>query len=131
MKNDPKMMNPAALAYLGDAVYEVYVREHVLASGQPKARKLHFMAVDYVRASAQAKALRTMMGGFLTDEEMIQAKRARNHRSSSVPRHADPVDYKLATAFEALIGYLRLKGDRERMEEIIKEAIRITDEEKT
>ena len=71
-----------------------------------------------------------MMGGYLTGEEMSQAKRARNHRTSSVPRHADPVDYKLATAFEALVGYLYLRGDRKRMEDIIGEAIRIIEEEK-
>ena len=129
VKTDPKMMNPAALAYIGDAVYEVHVREHVLATGQTKARQLHFMSVDYVKAASQAKALREMMGGYLTGEEMSQAKRARNHRSSSVPRHADPVDYKLATDFEALIGYLYLRGDRKRMEDIIGEAIRIIEEE--
>lgn len=130
VKTDPKMMNPAALAYIGDAVYEVHVREHVLVTGQTKARQLHFMSVDYVKAASQAKALREMMRGYLTGEEMSQAKRARNHRSSSVPRHADPVDYKLATAFEALIGYLYLRGDRKRMEDIIGEAIRIIEEEK-
>ncbi|MFR9193294.1 MAG: Mini-ribonuclease 3 [Anaerovoracaceae bacterium] len=129
VKTDPKMMNPAALAYIGDAVYEVYVRDHVLTGGQTRVNRLHFMAVGYVRAASQAKALREMMEGFLTDEEMSQAKRARNHRSSSVPRHADPVDYKLATAFEALIGYLYLRGDRKRMEDIIGEAIRIIEEE--
>ena len=130
VKTDPKMMNPAALAYIGDAVYEVYVRDHVLTGGQTRVNRLHFMAVGYVRAASQAKALREMMEGYLTGEEMSQAKRARNHRSSSVPRHADPVDYKLATAFEALVGYLYLRGDRKRMEDIIGEAIRIIEEEK-
>ncbi len=124
---DPRMMNTTSLAFLGDAVYEVYIRNHVMESGQVNANRLHSMAVKYVRAQSQASVLKQMLGGFLTEEETALAKRARNHRSSSSPRHADPVDYKLATAFEALIGYLYLKRDEERAREIMAEAVRLTD----
>lgn len=124
---DPRMMNTTSLAFLGDAVYEVYIRNHVMESGQVNANRLHSMAVKYVRAQSQASVLKQMLGGFLTEEEAALAKRARNHRSSSRPRHADPVDYKLATAFEALIGYLYLKRDEERAREIMAEAVRLTD----
>lgn len=124
---DPRMMNTTSLAFLGDAVYEVYIRNHVMESGQVNANRLHSMAVKYVRAQSQAFVLKQMLGGFLTEEETALAKRARNHRSSSRPRHADPVDYKLATAFEALIGYLYLKRDEERAREIMAEAVRLTD----
>ena len=135
---DPKTMNTTALAYIGDAVYEIYVRERVLAaSGQPgrvqaqcspqaqgfrqaeKERQkaafgahvdaLHKRAIRYVRADGQAKALRAMMrDGFLTVEEEALVRRARNHKSASKPKNADPMDYKKATALEALIGYWHL-----------------------
>ena len=83
------------------------------------------MAVPFVKASGQAQAVRELMKGFLTDEELALAKRARNHRTSSKPRNADPVEYKLATAFEALIGALYLSGETDRIEEIIGEALNI------
>lgn len=135
---DPKTMNTTALAYIGDAVYEIYVRERVLAaSGQPgrvqaqgstqaqgfrqaeKERQkaafgahvdaLHKRAIRYVRADGQAKALRAMMrDGFLTAEEEALVRRARNHKSASKPKNADAMDYKYATALEALIGYWHL-----------------------
>ena len=137
---DPKTMNTTALAYIGDAVYEIYVRERVLAaSGQPgrvqaqgspqaqgfrqaeKERQkaafgahvdaLHKRAIRYVRADGQAKALRAMMrDGFLTAEEEALVRRARNHKSASKPKNADAMDYKYATALEALIGYWHLKA---------------------
>ena len=84
---------------------------------------LHKMAVTYVRAEAQAKAIKSLMRDFLTEEETAIVKRARNHKSVSKSRSAGPVAYKLATAFEALIGYLYLDGQDERMTEIVKEAV--------
>ncbi len=147
---NPREMNTTALAYIGDAVYEIYVREHVLAaSGQPgstpaqagmpaaKGRTvfgahvdaLHKRAVRYVRADGQAKALRAMMrDGFLSEAEEALVRRARNHKSASKPKNADAMDYKYATALEALIGYWYLcahadadedNAARTRMEEII------------
>ena len=121
---DPRTLNPAVLAFIGDAVYEVYIRKLVVESGQANANKLHFAAVSYVKAESQARALRSLMDGFLTAEETALAKRARNHKTPSRPRNVDPVDYRLATAFEALIGYLYLKQDFERAEEIMAEAAR-------
>ena len=119
MNQKIRNMNTTALAYMGDAVYEVYIRQWAMASGQPAADKLHAMAVPFVKASGQAQAVRELMKGFLTDEELALAKRARNHRTSSKPRNADPVEYKLATAFEALIGALYLSGETDRIGEAL------------
>lgn len=122
-------MNTTALAFLGDAVYEVRVREHLLKNGGHHADRLHRDAVDFVRAKAQAGIIKKM-AGMLTEEELALAKRARNRKSATKPKNADPVDYKWATAFEALIGYLYLAGEYDRLEEIIKEAIRAIETER-
>ncbi len=123
---NPRQINTTALAYIGDAVYEIYVRERVLAasgeasaaSGQQKAfgahvDALHRQAIRYVRAEGQAKAIKAMLAeGFLTAEEEALVKRARNHKSASKPKNADAMDYKYATAFEALIGFWHLTARR-------------------
>lgn len=134
---NPKKINTTALAYIGDAVYEIYVREHVLGqdlSGMDKnfgahVDALHKRAIRYVRADGQAKAVKAMLNeGFLSDEEAALVRRARNHKTASKPKNADAMDYKYATAFEALIGFWHLSaqagGDgsaeaKQRMEEII------------
>lgn len=125
INKDIKQINTTALAYMGDSVYEVYVRKYVMETGQTNADKLHAMAVPFVRAEGQALAAKEMMTSFLTDEEAALTKRARNHKTTSKPKNASPMDYKWATAFEALVGYLYLGGQLQRMEEIIFEAIRI------
>lgn len=122
---DIKQINTTALAYMGDAVYEVYIRKHVMETGQVNTDRLHFMSVPYVKAEGQARAVKSIMNGFLTEEETALVKRARNHKSASKPRNANPIDYKLSTAFEALIGYLYLCGNIERMEEVIEKAIKV------
>ena len=134
---NPKKINTTALAYIGDAVYEIYVREHVLGQdlrGMDKnfgahVDALHKRAIRYVRADGQAKAVKAMLNeGFLGDEEAALVRRARNHKTASKPKNADALDYKYATAFEALIGFWHLSaqagGDdgadaKQRMEEII------------
>ena len=133
----PKEINTTALAYIGDAVYEIYVREHVLGQDLRGIDKnfgahvdaLHKRAIRYVRADGQAKAVKAMLNeGFLGDEEAALVRRARNHKTASKPKNADAMDYKYATAFEALIGFWHLSaqagGDdgadaKQRMEEII------------
>lgn len=128
MKRNPKEINTTALAFLGDAVYEVYARNHVMEDGCQRADQLHRMAVKYVCADGQAKAVKSLMQDFLTEEEIKLVKRARNHKTTSKARSADPVTYKLATAFEALIGYLHLAGDAARMEVVIAEALKRIEE---
>ncbi len=106
-------MNTTILAFIGDSVYEVYVRNFVIKSGETSPEKLHREAVKYVRAESQAQALRILIPE-LTEEELALVKRARNKKITSKPKNADPIEYKMATAFEALIGglYLRQKTDR-------------------
>lgn len=109
------------LAYVGDAVYELAVREYLVGQGLVKVNRLHRETVKYVRASAQAKVLFALEDR-LSDEEMAVIRRGRNTKSS-VPKNADVIEYRHATAFEALIGFLYLRGDQVRLQEIIASAI--------
>lgn len=120
-------LNTTALAFLGDAVYETFIRNRVLEKGEVHADMLHRKAVRYVQASSQAKALRKLLP-ILTEEETALVKRARNRKSASKPKNADPVDYKLATAFEALIGFLYLSHQEERLRQIQEQAALLAEE---
>ena len=124
-----KDLSSLALAYYGDALYEVFIRERVIRLGaSPKVDVLNKAGIRYVNAAAQAKAVKTMIDeGFLSEEELTIAKRARNHRTATKAKNADPVDYKWATALEALIGWLKLTGQENRMTEVMEEAARITE----
>ena len=127
-KAELNRMNTTTLAYLGDAVFEVIVREKIVTEKPGDVDRAHHTAVRYVSAAGQAKAARAMVAsGFLTEEEEQIYKRARNHRSMSRPQHADPRDYKVATGFEALLGFLYLSDERQRLREIAAEAVRIVD----
>lgn len=127
-KDEIRKINTTTLAYLGDAVFEVIVREKIVTEKPGDVGRAHHTAVRYVSASGQAKAAKAMIAeGFLTDEEERIYKQARNHRSMSRPQNADPREYKIATGFEALLGYLYLADDRERLREIAAEAVRIVD----
>lgn len=121
-------MNTTTLAYLGDAVFEVIIREKIVCDKPGDAGRAHHTAVRYVSAGGQAAAARSMLAsGFLSEDEAALLRRARNHRSMSRPQHADPKEYKLATGFEALLGFLYLTDKRERLREIAAEAVRIVD----
>lgn len=122
-------MNTTVLAFLGDAVYEACIRKHVIEKGQVNADLLHKAAVRFVRADAQAGALKAMMDE-LSEEEQNLVKRARNKKISTKPKNADPVEYKLATAFEALIGFLYLSQRHERMETVISRTIDLIENSK-
>lgn len=113
-------MPPLALAYLGDAVYELYVRYRLLQGPVLPPAALHRQAVQRVRASAQASVLRQWLSILKDDEEEV-ARRGRNARVQ-VPPGADAADQHYSTAFEALIGYLYLVGRRERLEELLETA---------
>ncbi len=110
------------LAFMGDAVYEASIREHIFYTKNIGADKLHRLAVSYVNAGAQAGALKSIIP-YLHEEEMTLIKRARNKKITSKPKNADPITYKWATAFEALLGYLYLSGEKERLTELIGMAI--------
>lgn len=122
-------MDTTTLAYMGDAVYELQIRELLIGRNKGDVGKVHKRAIAYVSSDGQSKALKTMMKDFLTEEERKLVKRARNKRATSRPRNADPRRYKLATGFEALIGALYLVGDKDRLEKVIHEAVRIIEED--
>lgn len=123
---NPEIMNTNALAFIGDGVYEVYIREYVLSMGTVDVNKLHRLAVGYVKAEAQCLVMKSLLDE-LDDGEMAVVRRARNHKQRTKAKSADIITYKWATAFEALIGYLYYKKDIERMEYIIKRGIEITE----
>ncbi len=125
---DTKNINTTALAYIGDAVYEVYVREHVMEGGNVHADRLHKEAVRYVSAAGQAKAIKKIFED-LDEEEQRLVKRARNHKYSSKARSASPMEYKWATACEALIGKVHLDGDIAREKQLAAQIIEIIDSE--
>lgn len=107
-------LNSLSLAYLGDAVYELWVRSHLLEQGYEKVRELHKAAVAYVRAGTQAKVLHTLWPD-LDELEQQVVLRGRNSKSSH-PKNVDVVTYRHATAFEALVGYWQLTERVDRME---------------
>ena len=125
---DIKQINTTALAYMGDAVYEVYIRQHVMETGHVHVDRLHAMAVPFVKAEGQAKAIKYLMDNFLNEEEQALTRRARNHKVATKAKNATVMDYKWATAFEALLGYLHLKGDKDRLDAVVKEAIKYIEE---
>ena len=122
---DVKQIKALALAYMGDAVYEQAIREHLLRSGRVKPNVLHREATHYVSAKSQAATLKMMQAsGFLTEAEEAVMRRGRNAKSGSVPKNTDVVTYNYSSGFEAVIGYLHLLGRTERVQEMINEAIR-------
>jgi len=109
--------SPLVLAYIGDAIYEVYVRNKLVSQHNIQVDKLHKMAVNMVKSSAQAKSYHKIEQE-LTEEELAVFKRGRNAKSS-VPKNSDMSEYKIATGLEALIGYIYLSGDNKRLDEIM------------
>lgn len=117
-KDETLRMNTTVLAWLGDAVYEIHIRKYVIDAGLVHADRLHNASVRFVRASAQAQVMKRILDG-LPEEEQRLVKRARNHRPKTVPKNADPVEYRWATAFEALLGYYYLTEQTTRLENAI------------
>ena len=118
-KTELVTMSPLVLAYLGDTVYETYIREHLIRQNtQRKVNDLHKLAIKYVKAKAQASIIHEIESE-LTEEESKIYKRGRNQKSNTSPKNADIIDYKHATGFEALIGYLYLNNEIERLQYII------------
>ena len=114
-------INVLVLAYLGDTIYENYVRHFLINKGIGNVNRLQTESINYVSAKAQAKFLEKMINdNFLTEEEIGVVKRARNYKSNSHPKNTDIVTYKHATGLEALIGYLDLSNKKNRIDEIMK-----------
>ena len=113
--------NTIALAFLGDAIYELYIREHLFEKiNKQRPDQMHKAAVKFVKASAQCESIKRLIKEeFLTEEELALVKRARNHKVATKAKNASMVEYKWATAFEALLGYLYLSDQKERLEKVM------------
>lgn len=117
---DVRQINIITLAYLGDAIYEVYVRNYLINKGIAKVEELQREAIKYVSAKSQSKILTYLIdNNYLSCDEIEIVKRGRNYKRDSHPKNTDIVTYKLSTGFEALIGYLFLDKKQARIDEIM------------
>ncbi len=113
-------VNVLVLAYMGDTIYENYVRKFLINKGIGNVNDLQTESILYVSAKNQAKYLQEMIDSdFLNEDELSIVRRARNYKTTSHPKNCDIVTYKYATGLEALIGYLELDNNRERIDEIM------------
>ena len=119
-----KTVSSAALAYLGDSVIEVCVREYLVSQGYSSSSRLNALALDFVRASKQAEAMKNITP-LLTEEEEAVFRRGRNIGHSATPKSATVAQYRIATGMEALFGWLRLSGREKRIAELFRAAYNI------
>ena len=124
---DIKTLSPLTWAYVGDCVYELYIRTHLVNTTKYKPHKLHVEAIKYVKAQAQAKIIMELLEN-LNEEEQYIVKRTRNTENHHLPKNANPQDYMYATAFEGLIGYLYLTKQEKRLKEILDISTKSLDE---
>lgn len=113
------LMPPLVWAYVGDSVYELFIRTQLVNNTKLNPHKLHIESIKYVKAKAQAEILAKIYDD-LEEKERDIVRRGRNAENHHLPKNADATDYMYATAFEALIGYLYLSRQDERLEELLK-----------
>ena len=114
------LINVITLAYIGDAVYEVYVREYLIKNGIAKVEEVQKESIKYVSAKSQCKILSYLMdNNILTDIELDIVKRGRNYKRASHPKNTDIITYKMSSGFEAMIGYLYLNNEKDRLNKIM------------
>lgn len=119
---EPKLLHPLVLAYAGDAVYELFIRQYLISGANHRPHHLHKMATRYVSARAQANSLKRLMP-LLTDEEREVVNRGRNAKSGTAPKNADMLEYRHSTAFECLIGYLYYCGRHDRLLDLMERTV--------
>jgi ribonuclease-3 family protein len=119
---EARQLHPLVLAYAGDAVYELFVRQYLISRSNHRPNHLHRAAVRFVSAEAQAAALRAI-APLLTEEEAEVVKRGRNAKSGAAPRHADVQEYRHSTALECLVGYLYFTGQTGRLNELLQKCL--------
>lgn len=122
-KPDARAYSPLTLAYLGDAVYEIIIRSIIVSQSNAPVQKLHKRSSDLVKASAQAGIIKKIED-MLSEDELAVYKRGRNAKSYTVAKNASMTDYRMATGFEALMGYLFLQGQMERILELVHAGIK-------
>ncbi len=124
--DDIRQLQPAVLAFMGDAVFELFIRERLIRNKRGTSHNLHIHSTNFVKAASQANIARILHDSF-TEEETYIFRRGRNAKSTTIPKNADVQDYKYATGFEAVLGYLYLTGQHERLSEIMEKAALIVE----
>ena len=119
--DEARLMQPSVLAFIGDAVFNLFIRERLIMNKKGTSHQLHILATDYVKASSQSKISKALMDNF-TEEEAYIFRRGRNAKSTTIPKNAEVQDYKYATGFEALLGYLYLTKQNERLYQLMEQA---------
>lgn len=115
-------MSPLVWAYIGDSVYEQYIRSYLVTNTKFKPHKLHIEATKFVKAASQAKILQQLENS-LTEDEKEVVRRTRNTKSHHLPKNSNVQEYMYATAFEGLIGYLYLTKQEKRLNEILEKSV--------
>jgi ribonuclease-3 family protein len=124
-KQDARNLNPLVLAFVGDGIYEIFVRTFIVSKNREmNVHKLHVKAISYVKAHAQSELMKAIMDE-LTEEEMNIYKRGRNAKSGTVPKNAEVVEYRTATGFESLFGYLYLTEQKDRINYFLEIIVKI------
>ncbi len=123
-EQEVNMMSPLTWAYVGDSIYEMYVRTYLSNKTNLNPHKMHVLSIKYVKASAQASILKKLE---LTEDEQEIVRRGRNTENHHLPKHASAEEYMYSTAFEALIGYLYLTKQNDRLKTILKNCIDLVD----
>jgi ribonuclease-3 family protein len=113
-----RMMNPLVLAYIGDTVYDLFVRTYLIHTYDVSVHQLHKKSVNFVKAGSQSETLHNIEE-LLTEDEKYIVRRGRNAKSGTIPKNADVTEYRWATGFESLLGYLYLTGQEKRLVEVM------------
>lgn len=121
-KQEVNLLNPLVWAYVGDSVYELFIRTNLVNNSNEKVHKLHMNAIKYVKAAGQAKILKSLEKE-LTEEERNIVRRSRNTQNHHIAKNATPAEYAYATAFEGLIGYLYLTKQKDRLKYILNKSL--------
>ena len=119
---DASQYSPLVLAYIGDAVYELLIRTKVINHGSMQVNKMHKKSASLVKAETQANLIKAIQDD-LTEEELAVYKRGRNAKSATTAKHATMIDYRMATGFEALVGYLYLQARHDRLLDLIRDGL--------
>ncbi|NLY17923.1 MAG: Mini-ribonuclease 3 [Clostridiaceae bacterium] len=122
-----KQFSPLVLAWVGDSVFDLFIRCRLAMRKSGSAHKLHVKAISYVSAEAQS-SIADVLYYRLNEEEKAIFRRGRNSKSATIPKHADVLDYRRATALEAVLGYLHLCGKKERLNELLNMAVNIIEQ---
>lgn len=117
-------MGPLTLAYMGDALFELFVRDYLISQPQTSVHRLHNRTITYVNASSQALMVRRLLP-FLSNEEADAVRRGRNGKTGTVPRNADLTEYRYATGFETLLGWLYYRHETPRLMEVMGKAVQL------